>query len=78
MAVNEHLKMASCKLCGSQERIYICEQGHKNLFCKACLIGTYTQGNSKLFKAKCTSRGGCNYSPLNPGGVGLYATNPYA
>jgi len=70
-------KIASCQLCNSQERIYVCENGHKNLFCKECLKAVIQFRGAVYFKAKCTPKGNCNYQPLNPNGIGMFASNPY-
>jgi len=71
-------KIALCMICGSNENVYVCEQGHEKLFCKACLKETVQITPQRIdFKAKCTPRGNCNYNPLIPQGNGGIASNPY-
>jgi hypothetical protein len=76
------LKVAVCSICESDNNIYVCEQGHTNLFCKDCLkatkiIRTSDSTHSIVFVAKCTPKGNCNYHPLIPKGVDGIASDPY-
>jgi len=67
------LKVATCQICKSDNDIYVCENGHKVLFCKKCLsksVRNYNRNGEILlkFKAKCDKQGKCNYQPLVRGG----------
>lgn len=53
-----------CQNCGSTDNIYICET-HANEWCKACISGTYKEGNSVKFLVKCKPYPTpCNFIPF--------------
>ena len=57
--------IATCDLCDEKQYLYLCEQGHGSIFCKACLIKTIRRGpEGKEWVAKCNKQGTCNYNPL--------------
>lgn len=58
------ITIAECEMCGDRQNVYLCEN-HQTIFCKPCLMSTYTFRNRTYFKAKCKGVPmNCVYNPL--------------